>query len=227
MGRTVAWCSWAALIAGTLAANAAITSTELIQRNTGPVGVDPDTIVLADDGTGARALRAALRVRLYDATIGLAADGAAATAWRGMLLRYDLHANEPAGDHSWTVWSREPLGYFQLVTDPVTRRQSYLAWMRGSILSFTAVTLTRSELLGLEDAVRERRPAGVVQAALAGMSLPDSIYGTFTSALHVPVRVTGIHQTETGSWQVTLGARPGSPEAVTLVSPDGGTWQRQ
>jgi len=66
-----------------------------------------------------------------------------------------------------------------------------------------------------------------MQAALAGMPLPDSIYGTFTSALHMPVRVTGIHRREAGGWQVTLGGRPGSPEAVTLVSADGKTWRRQ
>ncbi len=227
MGERVTWVLLAAYLASALAAEADVTSVQLTERSAWPIPVEPDTIVLADNGADVRVLRATLWIRTCDVTVGLMAEGAAATTWRGTLLRYDLRASEPAGDHSWTVWSREPLGYFQLVTDPVTRRHSYLAWMCGMTLSFTSVTLTRSELIGLEDAVRERRPAAVMGAALAGMSLPDSIYGTFTSALHAPVRVTGIHQTETGGWQVTLGARPGSPEAVTLVSPDGSTWQRQ
>ncbi len=227
MSKPGIWWLSAACLVGALAAEADVTSTQLTERNTGPVRVEPDTIVLADNDAPARVVRATLRVLLYDATVGLTADGGAPTTWRGTLLRYDLHASEPAGEHTWTVWSREPLGYFQLVTDPVTRRHSYLAWMSGMTLSFTPVTLARSELIGLEDAVRERRPAEVVQAALAGMSLPDSIYGTFTSALHTPVLVTGIHRREPGGWQVTLGGQPGSPEAVTLVSSDGSTWQRE
>jgi len=227
MGKILSWCVGAALTANALSAGAAVTSAELAETSASLIRVSPDAVVLAGAGGAARELRATLRLRLYSATIELTEEGGVATRWSGTLLRYDLQAAEPDHERTWTVWSREPLGYFQLVIDPVTRQHSYLAWMCGSILSFTAVTLTRSELIGLEDAVRERRPAGVVQAALAAMSLPDSVYGSFTSALHAPVRVTGVHPTETGGWQVTLGSQPGSREAVTLVSSDGSTWQRQ
>ncbi|MGD9498174.1 MAG: hypothetical protein AB7Y46_17870 [Armatimonadota bacterium] len=226
MLRAATWCALTATLMTGTDALAEVTVLRLALLDRGSIDMPSDRFVLAEDGGQPQELRGALDVAVYE-VVARFSGGEPTAAWEGQMLRFELRATEARVTRRWRLWSREPLGYFQLVIDPVSRRRSYLAWVRGNELFFSLIAAANPELVSLEAAIRDRRPAHVFRVPIAGMHLPHSVFGTRRSALHVPIRVGGIHQEEGGGWVVTLGGPPGATDAVSLVSPDGKTWQQR